>query len=203
MTSDLTKAALLESLPVSEGDLTVRPLTREDVALLAAWPSYPASHAGFNLKVRNSSPEAQERFWTTRCSDPNRVYFALDHEPLRAIGLLIFSEVDWEKREMETMGVRIHPDFCDKGVGTRAMRLLGLWALRQGLNSLRLDVSALNVRAVRCYEKAGFEITGELWRDAQDLKGVDLSAPENAHLKPHFRLDGYMPQTRFWWMEMR
>jgi len=37
----LTKNVLLEELPLCEGHLTIRPWTRQDLEVFAAWPDYP------------------------------------------------------------------------------------------------------------------------------------------------------------------
>lgn len=39
---------------------------------------------------------------------------------------------------------------------------------------LHFDVAASNMRAVRCYLKVGFQITGEFWKKADDLINVDI-----------------------------
>ena len=59
-------------------------------------------------------------------------------------------------------GIGVRPDLCGRGFGrqmTRAACELS-WKLFPG-KSLYLEVRTWNERAVRCYEKAGFRITGE------------------------------------------
>ena len=98
------------------------------------------------------------------------------------------------------MAVRVRPDRCGKGLGTRLLRLVAQWCFGQGIRRLQLDVAAPNARAIRCYEKAGFARTGEFWREDAGLKGANLSAAQNDSLRPHVRLDGPVPQMRFYWM---
>jgi RimJ/RimL family protein N-acetyltransferase len=75
------------------------------------------------------------------------------------------------------------------------------WCFESGFQRLRLDVAATNNRAVRCYEKAGYVKTGEFWRDAEDLKGLNIDHPRYSFLHSHLRLISDTPQIRFWWME--
>jgi ribosomal protein S18 acetylase RimI-like enzyme len=60
-----------------------------------------------------------------------------------------------------------------------------------------LDVAASNARAIRCYEKVGFETVGEIWRSAPDFAGVDLTSEQFAFVAPHVRYVGDAPQLRF------
>jgi ribosomal protein S18 acetylase RimI-like enzyme len=69
--------------------------------------------------------------------------------------------------------------------------------------AIHVDVAASNSRAVRCYEKVGFCRVGELWRDAVDLTGMELDAPQYDFLRPHVRLDEVPPQLRFLLMECK
>lgn len=100
------------------------------------------------------------------------------------------------------MGIRVHPDWCNKGVGTEALRALADWAFRQGITSLRLDVCAANPRAIRCYEKTGFVRTGEFWHEDPAQDRASVNRPGNEVLKSHVRFDGPIPQIRFYWMEL-
>lgn len=197
----LTKESLLRSLPVCSGDLTLRGWTRDDVDLLAEWPSYPPAYEAFNMSVRGKPASERDAYYASRGTDPDKMILVLDRIAQRAIGYISLSGINWETREMQTMGVRIHPDWCDKQIGTHAMLLVGDWGLRAGLECLRLDVAGPNLRAIRCYEKAHFSIAGEFWREAADLCDKNLDLPEHASLKPHVRYRDEMPEVRFLWME--
>lgn len=51
----------------------------------------------------------------------------------------------------------VHPDFRGQGVNGKIMEALKAWAKKQGLTEMRLDVYHGNERAIRAYEKTGFE----------------------------------------------
>ncbi len=126
-----------------------------------------------------------------------------DHATQPCIGYLGLVEIDWPRRRIGNMGYRIHPSWCDRGIGTRVMRLATAWCLDGGIEVLRLDVAGANPRAIRCYEKAGFARTGEFWRQEPRLKDVNLSDPRYDIIRPHVRREGAVPYVRFYWMEAR
>ena len=73
---------------------------------------------------------------------------------------------DWEEYGIEDTGEAVfgidlfigEPDVWDRGVGTRAMKML-VGHLFSALGAARLVIDPLveNKRAIRCYEKSGFE----------------------------------------------
>jgi RimJ/RimL family protein N-acetyltransferase len=117
------------------------------------------------------------------------------------MALLALIDIDWQLRTVGNMGFRVEPSWCDRGIGTLLLHTVADWCFAQGIHSLRLDVAASNARAIHCYEKVGFAITGEFWRDAEDLRDVDTSQPAYAFVRPHLRRTGTTPQIRFWWMQ--
>lgn len=127
----------------------------------------------------------------------------MDHEKAVAIGYSALHEIDWKERAIGNMGVRLHPAWCDKGLGTFMIARVVNWCLTNGIRKLRLDVAASNQRAVRCYEKAGFIRTGELWRKDEKLKDIDLSTAQYDFLREHVRVSSGIPEIRFWWMELK
>ena len=60
------------------------------------------------------------------------------------------------------IGVGLKPDMCGRGLGTEILSLACEKALEQypGVK-ICLQVREWNTRAIKCYEKAGFEIAGE------------------------------------------
>jgi RimJ/RimL family protein N-acetyltransferase len=112
-------------------------------------------------------------------------------------------EIDWETRVVGNVGFRVRPDWCDRGYGPRILGLAAVWCRECSIQSIRLDVSPTNVRAVRCYEKAGMVRVGEFWRVDSTLVDIDIAREEYVALRPHFRIEGGVPQVRFWWMELK
>lgn len=198
---------MLASLPIRGGDLTIRQLTREDIDEYADWPQYPHPYEPFNetfsLRFAALTAEQRDERFRTWIEDDARVALAADLGSERAVVNLMLRQIDWEAGIIGNMGFLVKPTAVNQGIGTRIMRAATGWCFGHGMVTLRLDVVACNTRAVRCYEKAGFTITGEFWKDEEPLRGKDLSLPEYDFMHPHVRPGDEVPQIRFWWMEVR
>ena len=73
------------------------------------------------------------------------------------------------------IGISLHSDYRDQGIGTRMMRYLIEWARGTGvITRLELEVFTHNVRAIHVYENVGFILEG-IRRNAfvKDGKYVD------------------------------
>lgn len=83
-------------------------------------------------------------------------------------------------RSREFRIIIFDPEAVEKGVGTEATRLVADYFFRR-LNGYKLwlGVNAENVRAVRCYQKAGFKEEGrlrdELWINGKYVDAVRMS----------------------------
>ncbi|HOE66360.1 MAG TPA: GNAT family N-acetyltransferase [Candidatus Hydrogenedentes bacterium] len=200
----ITKGGMLAALPVREGDLCLRAWTRQDVDLLAAWPPYPFPYGPFRLSFGSATPVRRNEVYIKRNLSPNRIVLVGDVGEARAVIYLTFVEIDWEHRVIGNMGFRVHPDWCDRGVGVRAMRLVSDWCFVNRMESIRFDVAASNARAIRCYEKAGYRIVGEHWREDPHFTDIDIHSTTFDFLRPHVRIEREGTLTlRFYWMERK
>jgi RimJ/RimL family protein N-acetyltransferase len=116
------------------------------------------------------------------------------------VGYLCLLEIDWQKAVVGNMSFRVLPNKCGAGIGSAALEAVTECCLDWGFERLRLDVAASNARAPRCYEKCGFRISGEFFRDAH-LDGVDVSEAKYDFLRPHLSLGDGRYNLRFYWME--
>jgi RimJ/RimL family protein N-acetyltransferase len=57
-------------------------------------------------------------------------------------------------------GVGIHPSFAGKGYGVQLMEEIKLFADADGFKRLELSVAVINEKAIKVYERAGFEKEG-------------------------------------------
>ncbi|MFQ9394079.1 MAG: GNAT family N-acetyltransferase [Lachnospiraceae bacterium] len=95
----------------------------------------------------------KKRLWL--CQSQNNFYSFYDGTSL--VGFVNLSE---EENEV-FFGIGVNPDCCNHGYGQQMTRIA--CELSQTLfpgKPLYLEVRTWNTRAVRCYEKAGFCITG-------------------------------------------
>lgn len=199
----LEKQAIHGNLPITDGGLTLRPWTRLDLDVIAGWPGYPFPYESFDYQLREKTSAERDRHFRERQDNPDRITLILDKGEQRAVGYLALVEINWARGTVGNMAVRVSPGFCDRGLGARLLGTATKLCLSNGFASLRLDVAASNHRAVRCYEKAGYRITGEFWREDDKLKEYDLKRSEFDFLRPHVRFEGKAPELRFYWMEIR
>ncbi len=193
---------MLKSLPLCEDEILIRPWIRKDLDELAKWPEYPFPYEPFNSSLKEMSCEEKDQHFCSREDNPNRITLVVDHTTQKAIGYLALVQIDWVDRKVGNMGFRIHPLWCNKGIGTLVINTVSDWCFKSGLKALRFDVTAANTRAIQCYEKAGFVKTEEFWRNDQGLRNIDIDQTRYDFLRPHARLNGDVPQIRFWWMEL-
>ena len=197
----LMRDALQARLPISEGNLTIRRLTRGDMDTLAQWPSYPWPYDVFRFSFSALGKDEMDAVFQQRASQDDRITLVMDADAHTAVGYVALLKVDWFQQTAGNMGIRIHPAWCNKGIGARMLDSVRDWWFGNGMRKLVLDVAASNQRAVACYTKVGFVQTGEFWRNAPELKDVDLTLPEYAFLDGHVGAVDDVLQLRFYWME--
>jgi len=104
-----------------------------------------------------------ERAWledTAKKTDAH--YFAIVHrEDNRLLGIVNFFDIHPVNRTV-TLGIFIgEAADRNKGYGTEALRLIVDYGFRWlGLRNIDLHVNSDNLRAIACYEKAGFKEYG-------------------------------------------
>ncbi len=113
----------------------------------------------------------EERWFESKVQSASDRLFAvqtLDGELIGSIGL---HDLDWKERRA-TLGIVLgEKDFWGQGYGTDAITAVLRFAFDAlNLHRVHLSVYAYNQRAIRCYEKCGFELEGRL-RDSHYYDG--------------------------------
>lgn len=79
----------------------------------------------------------------------------------KLIGFIALDGINWTDRDSYVAIGIGEPDFWGRGCGTDAMRLMLRYAFTElNLHRISLNVYAYNQRAVRSYEKCGFQHEG-------------------------------------------
>jgi RimJ/RimL family protein N-acetyltransferase len=170
--------------------------------LLAAWPTYAHPHEMFVFSFAHLLPHELDTLFDDRRREENRITLVADSGSVRAIGYVALLEIDWKLRRSHNLGIRIHPQWCDRGIGTAVLTAVRDWWFAGGMQMLRLDVASSNSRAVTCYEKVGFVRRDEFWREDPDLAEADLSDPKWRFLDGHVRAGQHTAESRFLVMEL-
>lgn len=82
----------------------------------------------------------------------------IDNKVVGFLGLHRLEKV-WG-RHVGEVGLMVHPDFHNKGIGTRLMREIVKRAKEEGFKRLELHTTADNVPMIRIAEKVGFRLEG-------------------------------------------
>lgn len=194
-----SRTDLIRRFPLAASSCRVRMMSLADTHRFADWPGYPFPYEPFDLTYKRMSPEEREAAFRKREEDLSRITFAVDGD-IPCVGYLCLVEIDWQSAAVGNMGYRIHPDWCGKGIGSAALSAVTDCCLACGFERLSLDVAASNSRAIRCYEKCGFQIIGEFFRDA-NLDGVDVTERKYDFLRPHLTGNYGRLDLRFYWMQ--
>ncbi len=149
--------------------IRLRPIERADLPRFVEWFADPEVREGITLFMPLSL--AQEEQWFEDGLKRDRAEQTLAIEAPTAngwtmIGTTGFHEIDWRNRRGE-FGIAIGAkEFWNRGFGTDAVRtLVGFGFGELNLERIMLRVYDDNLRAIRCYEKAGFTLEGRLRRD--------------------------------------
>jgi len=95
------------------------------------------------------------------------IYFAIEtSEGNHHIGNIWLWNIDWLHRKAEVGIVIGNTDYTGKGAGTEAISMVTAYAFeRLNLHKIYAHVLAINPRARRAFEKAGFVLEGTLQGD--------------------------------------
>ena len=143
---------------------TFAPMTEEDVRVIQSW-QYEAPYTVYNMS-ENEEPDAFPEMLDTRSP-----YYAVQDEQNTLVGFYAYgtsAHVDGDMEpglfvedRMVTIGLGLRPDITSHGHGLRFVNAGLDFARREfAPKRFRLYVFAWNERAIRVYERAGFQQIG-------------------------------------------
>ncbi len=143
----------------------LRPIEREDLPRYVSW--FGDAEVRRHLLVYLPFSLAQEEQWFAgmleRLAAGSDVVLAVETTEGVHIGSIGLHGIDWKNRHAElgiVIGAKSH---WGQGYGSDAIRtLLRLAFEEMNLNRIFLHVDADNLRAIRCYEKCGFQTEGTM-----------------------------------------
>jgi RimJ/RimL family protein N-acetyltransferase len=145
-------------------DVTLVPLDQTHLALTRAW----ANDGELARLMDRATPvsEDEHRAWFASLNSREDCrYFAVVERAIH-VGTVWLWAIDARHRKAEIRIVIGDAAARGRGVGTRAIDLVSRYAFEQlGLHRVYAYVLALNPRARRAFEKAGFSVEGTLRDD--------------------------------------
>lgn len=132
--------------------LSCRPLTEKDKRQICGW-RYDGAYGIYDLPSCEEMQTKQIGFMRPG-AEKNFLAF-WDQE--RLVGYVNLREKETEVR----LGIGVKPELCNRQYGRRMLQCACELASRRFPGKLlALEVRVWNTRAIRCYEKAGFQVEG-------------------------------------------
>jgi aminoglycoside 6'-N-acetyltransferase len=145
--------------------VVLRPMERADLGALTALfqvPEVVEAWPGDNAARLRAMLEGGE-------GEP--VGCIVEHED-RLIGFVQYYEELDPNYRFAGIDIVLHPDWCNKGLGTDAVRTLARYLFEQrGHHRLMIDPRVTNVRAIASYRKVGFRDVGVMRQYELDNDG--------------------------------
>lgn len=126
------------------------------------WMNDPELCRLFNRVYRSWSKEDQEKWYAQLKKDRSQLVFAIIYNGIY-VGNIGLKEIDHENKKGEYYILIGDKKYWNKGIGTKASKLLLSKCKRQlKLNKIYLQVAESNKSALKLYKKIGFVIEGRL-----------------------------------------
>jgi RimJ/RimL family protein N-acetyltransferase len=142
----------------------LRPLAAPDVVRLVRWYSDPdVLHWLHRSEEAATTADAERSRLERSVTDPAQVAWMIETLDGRAIGYVRIEGID-ATHERASLAIAIGESDCwGAGFGTEAIRLVLRYGFeRLNLRRIELVTDIDNERAIRCYEKCGFDREGVL-----------------------------------------
>jgi UDP-4-amino-4,6-dideoxy-N-acetyl-beta-L-altrosamine N-acetyltransferase len=151
-------------------DVTLVPLDETHLVLTRAWAN-DAELARLMDRAKLVSEDEHRAWFAALHRREDCRYFAVVERAVH-VGNVWLWAIDVRHRKAEIRIVIGDPGARGRGVGTRALDLVSRYAFEQlGLHRVYAYVLALNPRARRAFEKAGFALEGTLRDDRHVTDG--------------------------------
>ena len=140
----------------------LRAVEREDIPVFVRWFNDPEVLQYLSLYMPMSQAE-EERWFERQLDARDQKVLAIETAEGIHIGNIGLHEIDWKNRQAE-LGIAIgEKAYWGLGYGSDAIKTLLRFAFDEmNLHRVYLRVFDFNARAIRCYEKCGFELEGRL-----------------------------------------
>jgi RimJ/RimL family protein N-acetyltransferase len=141
----------------------IRLMTEADIASYHSCLDAVARERRY-LSMLQAPPLEDSRAWVLPHIEQNHPFF------VAGLGERVVGWCDITPQEREcfrhrgTLGMGVHPDFRQRGIGTRLLRVALEHARTIGIERAELEVSASNHVARQLYERIGFTVEGTLRR---------------------------------------
>ncbi len=157
--------------------LVIRTMERDDLDKMESWRPFTDPLSGL-WNIPRSTSVSRDIWFVMHGTDPSRMWFAIERTADgQLIGTLSLREI--VKPISARLGISLGADYVDQGYGSEALStFLPYYFHTLGFQRMLLDVAAANKRAIRVYERLGFQQTDSHYRTIPE--GTDLSFLQQA-----------------------
>ena len=150
----------------------LRPLETSDIPLYHRWYNNQEvnywANAAWPVSTMLNEEEIEERFFVSQHENRRYIILNENNEPIGTTG---FRDLNLPARSAVLFIVIGEEEYWDRGYGTDALKvLISHLFLQWNFHRLSLDTWDGNLRAIKAYEKLGFQIEGRL-RQARFVLG--------------------------------
>ena len=151
----------------------LRPVEEDDLSRLVSWRNKPSVWRWFFNKFPLSHAGQARWFEGLLRTDDKKLFAICTLEDDTAIGTIGLDRIDFANQSAELGNMLIgEEEFQGQGYAAEALQLLLSYSFfHLNMNRVYLYVFADNDRAVRLYERAGFQVEGRL-RQAHYAQGI-------------------------------
>jgi RimJ/RimL family protein N-acetyltransferase len=148
--------------------IRLRPVEKDDIPRFVKWFGDPEVRSYLAMYMPIGQVQ-EERWFERNLNAGDEQTWAVEVQPAEAVGPWMhigsagYHHIEWRHRWGEIGIVIGARDYWGKGYGTDVVQTLVAWGFYTlNLNRVQLRVHSSNPRAIRCYEKAGFQMEGRL-----------------------------------------
>ena len=151
----------------------IRPIEKNELPLIKKWYNDDEiMHWGSGSRpgLEYSLDFLEDIWYEEICSDSN-TRMMIETKEGKAIGIIGFSDKNSQERRCKLIILIGEREYWNKGYGSDAIKsFLEYLFNRWNLNRVELDTWDGNERAIKCYQKCGFQIEGR-FRKARFVNG--------------------------------
>lgn len=178
---------------IQGNQVRLRAIEREDLPTFVRWLNDPEVSRGISLFLPISETDEEAWYENQQKLDPADRSLAIEIQPDPEqeewvfVGSCGYLQRSWRNRSAE-IGLQIgEKKYWNQGFGTRVVELMLKFGFQElNLHRIWLQVFESNPRAIRAYEKAGFQLEGR-FRDGFYLEGHYVDVMIMSMLKPEWK----------------
>lgn len=181
--------------------IKVRRLKREDVDRMLLWGKHESPEF-LHYNFPELSEEERDLWYKMKTGDFGKRCFAIEDMEENLVGYISLRNIKFFRRQSE-LGIVFDPNKMSKGYGTDGLyKFLDIYFNNLGMRRLILKVAKFNKRALRCYQKCGFEIFQEVFHEFEEQNLGTLTMKKIEESNREFTMRNGRLMTGYYYMHI-